>query len=154
MITLIVLLGMFLVSFILLWVVYKRFYFMRAGRIALSAMLLFTAIGHFAFTEGIAMMLPMFVPFKKEIVILTGILEIALAVGILIAHYRSITGWSLIVFLVLALPANIYGAINAVNYQLANHDGPGPDYLWFRIPLQFLFIVWTYITCILYSKKN
>jgi hypothetical protein len=26
--------------------------------------------------------------------------------------------------------------------------GSGSNYLWFRIPLQVLFIAWTYLTCI------
>ena len=33
-----------------------------SGRIAMSAMLAFTAMGHFKFTDGMAMMLPAFIP--------------------------------------------------------------------------------------------
>jgi hypothetical protein len=36
--------------------------FALAGRIAMSVMLLFTAIGHFVFPKGMAMMLPGFIP--------------------------------------------------------------------------------------------
>ena len=49
---------------------------------------------------------------------------------------------------VLALPANIYAAIKRVDYQKATFNGSGANYLWFRIPLQILFIVWMYLSCI------
>ena len=30
------------------------------------------------------------------------------------------------------------------NYKEANYTGPGPEHLWFRIPLQLFFIGWLY----------
>lgn len=42
----------------------------RSGRMAMAAMLLFTSIGHFVFSKGIAMMLPDLVPYKIEVVFL------------------------------------------------------------------------------------
>ena len=43
-----------------------------SGRIAMSAMLAFTAVAHFVFTKGMTMMLPDFIPYKIETVYLTG----------------------------------------------------------------------------------
>jgi uncharacterized membrane protein len=114
----------------------------------MSAMLLFTAVGHFAFTKGMAMMLPPFIPYKTEIVYLTGIIEIAAAVGLLIPNLREITAWLLIAFFVLILPANIYAAVKQIDYQKATFEGNGLTYLWFRVPLQILFIIWTYLSAI------
>jgi uncharacterized membrane protein len=125
-----------------------KYQFALSGRIAISAMLLFTAIGHFAFSEGMAMMLPGFIPYKIEIVYLTGIIEIAAAIGLLISRFRIITAWLLIVFFLMILPANVYAAINHVDYQKGTFEGAGPTYLWFRVPLQILFIVWTYLSSI------
>lgn len=119
-----------------------------AGRIGMAAMLLFTAIGHFAFTKGMSMMLPDFVPFKIQTIYLTGLIEIAAAIGLMIPGLRHITGWLLIVFFLLLLPANIYAAIKHVDYQKGTFDGPGMTYLWFRVPLQLLFILWTYFSAI------
>lgn len=119
-----------------------------SGRIAMSAMLVFSAIGHFAFTEGMSLMIPDFIPFKTETVYLTGIAEIIFAFGLLLPNYRILTAWLLIIFLILVLPANIYASIKQVNYQKATFDGSGLSYLWFRIPLQILFIVWTYLSVI------
>lgn len=122
--------------------------FSLSGRIAMSVMLLFTAVAHFAFSKGMAMMLPDFMPYKTASVYLTGIIEIAAAIGLFIPSFRLITAWMLIAFFILILPANIYAALKHVDYQKATFDGSGLEYLWFRIPLQILFIVWTYLAAI------
>jgi len=148
MIPLIVLLTVFCFSLLLLKLFRKSLDFALAGRIAVSVMLLFTAVGHFAFTEGMAMMLPPFIPYKQEVVYFTGLIEIAAAFGLLIPRFRLITAWLLVVFFILVMPANIYAAIEHVNYQNATLDGNGPAYLWFRVPLQVFFIIWVYLSAI------
>ena len=115
----------------------------------MSVMLLFTAIAHFAYSKGMAMMLPAFIPFKTLIVYLTGVIEIMAAIGLQLDYLRVTTAWLLIIFFILILPANIYAAKAQVDYQKGDLTGNGTTYLWFRIPLQILFIVWTYYFCIL-----
>jgi uncharacterized membrane protein len=139
-----VLLVTFLLSLAVLKILSGAYNFLLSGKIAMSVMLLFTASGHFAFTKGMAMMLPAFVPYKIQIIYLTGILEIFAAVGLFIPSFREITGWLLIVFFILLLPSNVYAAIKHIDYQKATFNGNGPGYLWFRVPLQLLFIIWVY----------
>ncbi len=115
-----------------------------AARVAMSAMLLFTALGHFMFAPGMAMLLPDALPYKIEIVYLSGILEIAAAVGLLLPRFRKVTAWFLLPFFVLILPANIKEGLEHIDIYKANHEGEGLAYLGYRIPLQFLFIFWTY----------
>jgi uncharacterized membrane protein len=122
--------------------------FALSGRIAMAGMLVFTAVAHFIFTKGMAMMLPDFIPYKTEIVYLTGVIEIAAAIGLFIPDFRVLTAWLLIAFFMLILPANIYAAIKHLDYQTGSFDGNGLAYLWFRIPLQILFIAWTYLSSI------
>ena len=143
-----ILISVFFVSLLLMKFVRGNFEFALSGKIAMSAMLVFTAVGHFAFTEGMSMMVPGFVPFKTGTVYLTGIIEILAAIGLLIPNLRVVTGWLLIAFFILILPANIYAAIKHIDYQKGTFDGNGLVYLWFRIPLQILFIVWTYFSAI------
>lgn len=143
-----VLLAAFFLSLLLLKWIHNQFLLALAGRIAMSVMLFFTAVGHFAFTEGMALMIPSFVPFKQEMVYFTGVVEIAAAVGLLVPRLSTLTAWLLISFFILVLPANIYAALQHVDYQNATFNGQGPDYLWFRIPLQFLFIIWVYLSVI------
>ncbi|MDB4539583.1 DoxX family protein [bacterium] len=142
---LIILLVTFIISLFAIKFIRKDYDFALSARIAMSIMLVFTAIGHFVFTKGMSMMIPQFIPFKESFVYLTGIFEILLAIGLLIPKLKVISGWTLIVFLLLMLPANIYASMNNVNYQKGTFDGNGLAYLWFRIPLQILFIIWTYI---------
>ncbi len=145
---LIVLLSVFGISLLVTKILRGNFDFALSGKIAMSAMLVFTAVAHFAFTKGMAMMLPDFIPYKTETVYLTGIMEITFAIGLFIPNFRVITGWLLIAFFILILPANIYASIKQIDYQKGTFDGNGLSYLWFRIPLQILFIVWTYISAI------
>ncbi|MBB6329018.1 putative membrane protein [Algoriphagus iocasae] len=148
---LLVLLAVFAVSLLTTKVIHRRFEFALSGRIAMSAMLVFTALAHFVFTKGMSMMLPDFIPYKTLIVYGTGIFEIAAAIGLLIPKFRVIAAWLLIGFFILILPANIYAALNHIDYQKGTFDGYGLSYLWFRIPLQCVFICWTYLS---FRKNN
>ena len=145
---LIVLLSSFAIAVFAIKMISKEYDIALAARIAMSIMLCFTAIGHFLFTKGMAMMIPPFIPFKTNLVYLTGVFELALAVGLLIPNLKVMSGWALIIFLFMMLPANIYASIHTINYQKGTFDGHGLTYLWFRIPLQFLFISWTYLSAI------
>jgi len=136
------------IAFVLSWAAVRLFNktsnFPLAGRIALSIMLCFTALGHFMFTDGMAKMLPEIFPLKPEIIYLTGLIEISAAIGIHLPKMRKVTGWLLIIFFVLVLPANIKASLENLNYQTGTYDGPGLSYLWFRIPFQLFLIGWTY----------
>lgn len=147
---LVVLLVVFGVSVFALKVATNKYDFPLSARIAMCAMLLFTAIGHFAFTKGMTMMIPDFIPFKTVIVYLTGIFEIVIGIGLLIPMFRVYAGWILILFFILLLPANIKAAIEHIDYQKGTFEGNGLNYLWFRVPLQILFILWTYISSVRY----
>ena len=144
MLPLYVLLGVFAISLFATKYFTKSFDYSFAGRVSMSAMLLFTALGHFLFAEGMALMIPGFIPFKKELVYLTGIIEICAAVGLIFVRLSHLTSWLLIIFFLLILPANINAALKNIDYQTGSNTGDGPAYLWLRIPLQVFFILWTY----------
>jgi len=114
----------------------------------MCAMLCFTAFGHFAFTNGKSMMIPDFIPFKTEVIYLTGVLEIVLGVWFLLPGCREYVGWILIFFFILMLPANNKASIDKLDCQKGTFDNNGLVYLWFRVPLQLFFIAWTYLSSI------
>ena len=145
---LIVLLITFNLALIITKVAFKGADVYVSGRIAMAVMLLFTSIGHFSYTKGMEMMIPTFVPYKKAIVCVTGIIEIVAAIGVMLASTKVVTAWLLIVFFIVLLPANIYAAVKKVDYQKGTLNGPGLKYLWFRVPLQLLFIAWVYFFAI------
>ncbi len=139
---LIVLLAVFIASLLATRIVTHQWQLVWGGNIAMCAMLCFTAIGHFAFSNGMAAIIPAFVPFKKELVWITGVVEIAAAILLLYPPWRATAGVFLLVFLLLILPANIYAAMHHINYETGAPDGPGLSYLWLRIPMQALFMGW------------
>lgn len=139
-----VLLITFLLSLLASWLFKSKLEYILAGNAAMCVMLLMTASGHFIFSEGMTMMLPDFIPFKSEVVFLTGILEIGAAIALLIPLLRYPISILLIVFFACLLPANIQAALKNVDYQNATYNGYGVNYLWFRVPLQALFIAWVW----------
>ena len=141
---LIVLLATFLLSCLLYFVLTGNANVNMSGSIGMAAMLVFTSIAHFAFYKGMMLMLPPFVPFKRFTVYFTGVIEIVAAVGLLIPALRYTSALLIIVFFVLLLPANIYASTKKVNLEKADYTGNGLSYLWFRIPLQALFIAWVW----------
>jgi uncharacterized membrane protein len=116
--------------------------FSFAGNMAMCVMLCFTALGHFLFTKGMVLMIPPAVPWKLQLVYLTGLLEVALGIALLFSSTRTYAGLILVVLFLVLLPANIYAANNHINIEKADHNGPGLRYLWVRIPMQLLFIGW------------
>ena len=150
--TLIILFGVFASTLLIVKLITKRFEISQAGRIAMAAMLVFTAIGHFAFAKGMAMMIS-FLPSPILIVYITGVIELAAVAGLLIPKMTLLTGKLLIVFFIVLLPANIYAAYHNINLKTADYSGKGISYLWFRIPLQLLFILWVYYSSIRNQSK-
>lgn len=151
---LIVLLSAFVITLLISRLKSGSFNWKYAGRIGMSAMLFFTAVAHFVFTEGMAQMIPDLIPFKTAMVYLTGVLEILSAIGLMLPKTYAKTGIALIVFYLAILPANVYAALNHINYQTGELDGNGPVYLWFRIPLQILFIAWVYFFAVRKKERE
>jgi uncharacterized membrane protein len=114
----------------------------EAGLLAVAIMFLFTGVTHFtAMKHDYAAMLPGLVPMKVSIIHLTGALQIAGAVGLLIPWTRRLAGICLVLLLVAMFPGNVYAAINDIPFR-----GEPPTPLWLRAPIQLFFIgmtLWT-----------
>jgi uncharacterized membrane protein len=145
---LIVLLVSFVITLFVTKITSGNYEIALSARIGMAIMLIFTTVAHFTFTKGMTMMIPGFIPFKKAMVYSTGIIEIIASAGLLIPGFKVLTGWLLILFFLVLLPANINAAIKHIDYQKGTSDGNGMTYLWFRVPLQILFILWTYFAAI------
>ncbi len=135
-----------IISFILTAVISRLFIddwnIILSGNVAMMLMLWFASLGHFMFTKGMVMMMPTFIPFKGALVYLTGVMEIILGALLIINTTRHIAGIILLIMFIVMLPANINATIKHVNFEKATYDGSGPGYLWFRVPLQLLFMAW------------
>jgi uncharacterized membrane protein len=113
----------------------------KRARVGLSLFFTFTAIGHFISSEEMATMLPPSIPYRIELIYLTGVLELLGAIGVWIPRLTRLTGLLLILMLIGVLPANVYSAINRVDF--GGHSA-GPAYLLVRVPFQLFVIWWTY----------
>ncbi len=112
----------------------------EAGRGALAVMFVFTGISHFTTMKyDFAAMIPPSLPNDLWVIYLTGVLEIAGAIGLLIPRTRRLAGICLVLLLVVLFPANIHAAVNEIPLR-----GEAPTPLWIRGPMQLLFIgmVW------------
>lgn len=110
---------------------------------ALALFFFAAGIIHFTATEAFAAIVPPPLPLKREIVWLTGAMEIVFAVGLLIPKARPLTGWLLSAFLLAVLPANIYMAL--ANIPMGSLEGPLA--LWARVALQFPLIALVLWAC-------
>jgi uncharacterized membrane protein len=104
---------------------------------ALALMFLFTATAHFGkMREDLERMLPPWVPNPRAIVLITGILEIIGALGLIVPETRWLAGLCLILFLIAVFPANVHAA--KTKSTLA---GKPATPLGVRAPMQILFIL-------------
>ena len=111
-----------------------------AGRGALVIMFLFTGTSHFTSMKyDFAAMIPPPLPNGLWVVYLSGVFEIAGAVGLLIPRTRKLAGICLVLLLVALFPANVYAALNEIPLR-----GEAATPLWIRTPMQLLYIgmVW------------
>ncbi len=109
----------------------------NAGLGALAIMFLVTSTAHFnAMKHDLAAMMPEPLPDGLWIIYLTGIFEIAGAIGLLIPRTRKLAGIGLVLMLVAVFPANVNAALSGIPL-----GGEPPTPLWLRTPMQ-LFFIW------------
>jgi uncharacterized membrane protein len=111
-----------------------------AARIGLAIMFFFTAGSHFSpMKYDLAAMIPPPLNGALWMVYLTGVLEAAGALGLLIPSLRTPAAWGLAALLVALFPANVYAAVAGVTLR-----GAAPTPLWLRAPLQafWLGVLW------------
>lgn len=125
--------------------------FWDAGR--LSAVVMFVQVGimHLVSPEKLVFMIEGFMPYPTEIIILTGVTEIVLALGLLWRRTRKLAGWLLMAQLVAMFPANI-------NVAVMELPAPGglpasPWYTWSRLLFQPVFIWWIW-KCAVQSRNR
>ncbi|MFM9852843.1 MAG: DoxX family protein [Sphingomonadaceae bacterium] len=108
-------------------------------RYLLALLYVIAGIIHLRAPGGFVAITPHWVPFPREVVLVTGLCEIAGAIGLLTNRFRAAAGMGLALYAVCVFPANINHAINNIpigGVQLS---------WWYHAPrfaLQPLFIWW------------
>lgn len=109
------------------------------ARVAVALMFIFSGVSHFAATDTFLKMMPDFLPAHLVLVYLSGILEMAGGLGLLIPRFQRMAAWGLLALLIAVVPANINVAVN--NIQLGGWMNY-PLYQWIRVPFQLVLIWW------------
>ena len=93
---------------------------------------------HFINPKSYLSIMPPYVPAHSLMVMLSGVAEIGLGIGLLFPATRVISAWGLILLLVAIFPANVYMA-TSIRFQKF------PSWLrWARLPLQGALVWWAY----------
>tara|TARA_R110000744_G_scaffold353186_2_gene459486 strand:- start:1575 stop:1961 length:387 start_codon:yes stop_codon:yes gene_type:complete len=96
-------------------------------------------IAHFVVADFFMMAMPDYLGYHKELVLVSGVLEILGAIGILIPQTRLLAGYGLIALIIAVYPANIHMALHPEKYKNLSEL-----FLYIRLPFQFIFVwfVW------------
>ncbi|MGZ5190525.1 MAG: DoxX family protein [Flavisolibacter sp.] len=111
-------------------------------RISLYSMVLLyllSGINHFIHPEPYVKIMPTWLPYHDELVFISGVCEMLLAILLLFPSTRQIAAWGIILLLIAVFPANIQMTINY--YREEN------PYAWvtvIRLLLQPVLIFWSY----------
>src|SRR5699024_8901152 len=112
----------------------KRFF-----RVLYSILLFGAGVLHFVREENFRSIVPKILPFRKFIVLITGVFEIMFAILLWVSKGQDITSKLLALFMVSMLAANVYMAVKRITFQAGKE--PNPWILWLRLPLQIPLII-------------
>jgi uncharacterized membrane protein len=109
------------------------------SRVLTGATFVATGLLHFLKPRVYESIMPDYLPAHRELVLASGVAEMAGGAGLLADRTRRAAGWWLIATLVAVFPANVHMALHPERYRRI------PAWaLWLRLPLQLVFIwrVW------------
>jgi uncharacterized membrane protein len=107
-------------------------------RLLLAATMVVAGVGHFVAHEEFLGQTPAWLPARSLIVWVTGVMEIALGIALLVVHrHRRWVGWAVALFLVAVFPGNVYQAVAGTD--AFGLDTPAARLL--RLTLQPLLVV-------------
>ena len=113
----------------------------RASRGLLAGIFVLAGVMHFIIPGSYVGIMPPWLPWHRALVYLSGVLEIAGGVGLLIPRTRRAAGMGLVLLLIAVWPANLQMLLNA---RAADKSPWYEAFLWLRLPLQLLLIWWVW----------
>lgn len=113
--------------------------FKTVSRCVLGLFFIAAGINHFWHDAFYLTIMPPWLPWHPELVILSGAAEIALGTLLLFSRWQAVAGWGLVALCVAVFPANVHMALHPALYAQFSPVG-----LWLRLPLQAVVIAWAY----------
>ncbi|GAB4074764.1 membrane protein [Barrientosiimonas marina] len=111
----------------------------RVFRTLYSLLLAAAGVLHFVHERGFRKIVPKALPFRRAIVLISGVFEIIFSVLLWVKKGQQITGKLLALFMVAVFPANVYMAVKRIAVRPGEQANPW--LLWLRLPLQLPLIV-------------
>ncbi len=105
----------------------------------LAVFFVVAGVNHFRKPDFYVAIMPPYLPWHYELVIISGVFEVVLGIALLIPRFTVLAAWGLIALLVAIFPANLHMALNSEQFPEIR-----PVLLWARLPLQVVFIAWAY----------
>jgi uncharacterized membrane protein len=105
----------------------------------MAAFYLIAGIGHLLRPDTFALIVPDWVPFPREVIIVTGLCELAGSFALLTTRWRALAGVMLALYALCVWPANIKHAVDGISLP------PIPDSWWYhgpRLAFQPVLIWW------------
>jgi uncharacterized membrane protein len=112
---------------------------LRIFRVILALFYFAAGVAHLRSPTGFIQITPGWVPYPAEVILLTGLSEIAGGIGLMIPRLRYAAGVGLALYAVCVFPANINHAVNDIALD-------GTDLSWWyhgpRLAFQPVFVWW------------
>lgn len=107
----------------------------------LAVAIIIVGVTHFTKPEPFYHIVPPQLPYRLELVYISGFFEILGGIGLLIPYISVAAAWGLIALFIAVFPANINQAINAIPIEGIPHI---PILYWVRLPFQAVLIAWAW----------
>jgi uncharacterized membrane protein len=109
------------------------------SRWVLAAAFVFAGVMHFIITGAYVRIMPPWIPLHREMVLLSGVFQVAGGIGLLVPHTRRAAAVGVVLLLIAVFPANVQMLLNA---RAAGASSTAQTLLWARLPLQLVLIAW------------
>lgn len=106
----------------------------------LSGIFILAGIFHFIKPKAFMRIMPLYIPYHRQLVYVSGLAEIIAGIGLLFILTKSVAAWGIVMMLILFFPVHIHMLVN----QKAGLGLP-KTILMLRLLLQFGFIYWAYL---------
>ena len=113
------------------------------ARYAIALGFVVTGITHFVTPGRFLPMMPPWLPWHLELVYISGFVELAGAIGLLMPRLARPAALGLALLLLAVFPANLHAALTGGQ---ATGMPSAPWYLWLRLPFQAVYIAWLLFT--------
>lgn len=110
----------------------------------LAGFFTFAGAMHFVIPRSYEAMMPPSLPRHRELVVVSGVAEIAGGLAVVPRRSRRLARWWLLALLAAVFPANLHMAVNPEQVRGLDLDRVPRWALWARLPLQPLAMIWVW----------